>query len=114
MIFFLIVIATAIWVLFDAKTIGVKKGLVIGMGNMGAWGWFFSCLLFWIIGFPMYLYYRGKFKSAIIGTTFKNSVKPESARIETLNDLEQLAALKDKGVITDLEFQTKKKQILGI
>ena len=114
MIILLIVIATAIWVIIDAKSIGVKKGLVTGMGNMGAWGWFFSCLLLWIIGFPMYLYYRGKFKSAIAAIASKNSVKQESTKSGALNDLEQLAALKDKGVITDLEFQAKKKQILGV
>lgn len=31
-----------------------------------------------------------------------------------LNDLEKLAELKDKGIITDEEFQQKKKQILGL
>ena len=31
-----------------------------------------------------------------------------------LNDLEKLAALKEKGVVTEEEFQQKKKQILGL
>ena len=56
---------SAIWVLFDAKSIGVRKGLVTGLGNIGPWGWFFVVLFLWIIGFPMYLYYRGKFKEAL-------------------------------------------------
>jgi len=68
MYMWLIVIGSAIWVLIDAKTIGVKKGLVPGMGNMGPWSWFFVSLLLWIIGFPMYLYYRGKFKLAVAAT----------------------------------------------
>jgi hypothetical protein len=65
----LIVVASAIWVVIDAKNIGVKKGLVTGLGNIGPWGWFFVTLLLWIIGFPMYLYYRGKFKLAVAGAS---------------------------------------------
>lgn len=57
-----VVIATSLWVLIDAKTIGVKKGQIKGMGNMGPWSWFFACLLLWIIGFPFYLAKRGEFK----------------------------------------------------
>ncbi|MEN6469270.1 MAG: SHOCT domain-containing protein [Smithella sp.] len=116
----LIVVVSAIWVVIDAKNIGVKKGLVTGLGNMGPWSWFFVTLLLWIIGFPMYLYYRGKFKLAVAGTS--NAEKtPTSASINVkqpdnmaIEDLEKLAALKDKGLITQGEFEIKKKQILGI
>ena len=31
-----------------------------------------------------------------------------------LNDLEQLAALRDKGILTEEEFTAKKRQILGL
>jgi len=58
----LIILGTSIWVLFDAKSIGVKKGQVKGLGNMGPWGWFFACLLIWIIAFPLYLAKRPEFK----------------------------------------------------
>lgn len=61
-LFWIIVIATSIWVLIDAKTIGIKKGQIQGMGNLGPWGWFFACLLIWIIGFPFYLAKRSEFK----------------------------------------------------
>jgi len=47
----LIVIGTSIWVLFDARNIGVKQKET----DAGPWVWFFFCLLLWIIGFPMYL-----------------------------------------------------------
>lgn len=60
-----IIIVSAIWVLIDAKSIGVRKGVVSGLGNIGPWGWFFVVAFLWIIGFPMYLYYRGKFKEAL-------------------------------------------------
>lgn len=58
----LIIIGTSIWVYFDAKSIGVKKGQIEGIANMGPVGWFFVCLLLWIIGFPVYLAKRGEFK----------------------------------------------------
>jgi hypothetical protein len=58
----ILVVATSIWVLVDAKTIGVKKGQVKGMADLGAWGWFFVCLLLWIVGFPFYLAKREEYK----------------------------------------------------
>jgi hypothetical protein len=58
----LIVIITSIWVLIDAKKIGVKKGQIKGLADIGPWGWFFVCLLLWIIGFPLYLLKRGELK----------------------------------------------------
>ena len=59
---FLMVIATSIWVYFDAKAIGVKKGQLSGIANMGPVGWFFACLGLWIIAFPVYLGKRAEFK----------------------------------------------------
>ena len=41
----LVVIITSIWVFFDAKKIGVKKGQLKGVCNMGPLGWFIVCLL---------------------------------------------------------------------
>lgn len=58
----LIVLGTAIWVYFDAQSIGVEKGRLKGLADMGPVGWFFACLLFWIIGFPLYLAKRSEYK----------------------------------------------------
>jgi len=58
----LLILATAIWVGFDAHSIGVKRGQVKGLANMGPWGWFFATLFIWIMGFPLYLANRNKFK----------------------------------------------------
>lgn len=82
MYIWLIVIASAFWVLIDAKNIGVRKGLVLGMGNMGPWSWFFVTLFLWIIGFPMYLVYRGKFKLAIANVSDSSKMKCNSCGIE--------------------------------
>lgn len=61
-VIWLIIPGTAIWVYFDAKSIGVKKGQLRGLADMGPAGWFFACLLVWIIGFPLYLAKRSDYK----------------------------------------------------
>lgn len=60
----LVVIGTSIWVAVDASTLGARKGTVKGLGDMSAAGWFFACLLLWIIAFPMYLATRPKLVEA--------------------------------------------------
>lgn len=39
---------------------------------------------------------------------------PAPAQDDTVEQLQQLAALKDQGILTEEEFAAKKKQILGI
>ena len=61
--FSLFVLATAVWVGFDAKNLGVKKGsLGGGMLDMSPLMWFIATLLLWIVGFPAYLATRSKYK----------------------------------------------------
>lgn len=101
----LIVIGTSIWVLFDAKSIGVKKGQIEGIANMGPWGWFFVCLLLWIIGFPAYLVKRGEYKRI-------NSSQPSNQSGDSISQLEKLAEMKNKGILTEDEFNRKKQELL--
>jgi hypothetical protein len=61
-IMWLVVLVSSLWVLADAKAIGVKKGQIRGLGNLGPWGWFFACLLLWFPAFLIYLYKRPAFK----------------------------------------------------
>lgn len=61
-LFTIVILATSIWVLVDAKAIGVKKGQLKGLADIGPWGWFFGCLLLWIVGFPLYLSKRDELK----------------------------------------------------
>ena len=67
-IVFLIVVGTAIWVWFDARTIGAHKGLVKGVADMGPFAWFLCTLFLWIIAFPVYLAKRGAIKAAAQAT----------------------------------------------
>ena len=59
---FLVVIGSSIWVVADAKSIGIRKGQIKGFSDLGPWGWFFACLLLWIVGFPLYLVQRSEYK----------------------------------------------------
>ena len=61
------IIISSIWVFVDAKKIGVKKGQVKGIADMGPGTWLIGCLLFWIIAFPMYLIKRPEFVKANAG-----------------------------------------------
>lgn len=63
-IIFFVIVGTSIWVGIDAKAIGARKGLVNGFLDMGPLGWALVCLLLWIVGFPLYLAYRGTIKKA--------------------------------------------------
>jgi len=45
----------AIWVVWDASNIGVKKGQAPGFPDFGPIGWFFLTLCCWCIGFPFYI-----------------------------------------------------------
>ena len=68
----LFIIGSAIWVYFDSKSIGVKKGQLTGLVNLSPLGWFFVTLLLWIIGFPAYIANRRKLKEI-------NAVKPSGS-----------------------------------
>jgi hypothetical protein len=60
----LILIGSAAWVLYDARSIGVKKGLVKGFGDMGPWGWSAAVLGIWIVAFPFYIASRNGLRLA--------------------------------------------------
>ncbi|NIA10463.1 MAG: hypothetical protein GWP10_12225 [Nitrospiraceae bacterium] len=72
-----VVTGTSIWVLLDAKSIGVKKGQIKGIANMGPWGWFFACLGLWIIGFPLYLVKRAEYKKINLASDSNNRNKQQ-------------------------------------
>ena len=107
-IMWLVVIATGVCVYFDAKSLGMGRlqpGETRGFLDMSPIGWGLACLLLWIFALPLYLIHRSQFVS-------KKSTP--SDRASDVNALEKLAQLKDRGVLTEEEFQRKKKEILGL
>lgn len=60
---------------------------------------------------------RGLIAGAAIGSAAarrRNAEEPASGGDDQLAELEKLAALKDQGILTQEEFDAKKKQILGL
>lgn len=60
----LIILATSLWMAFDARSLGYDKRDIKGIAGMGPVGWFFAGLLLWIVAFPLYLASRGKLRKA--------------------------------------------------
>jgi hypothetical protein len=58
------IIISSIWVFVDAKKIGVKKGQIKGVCDMGPATWLLVSLFLWIIAFPAYLIKRPEFIKA--------------------------------------------------
>ena len=60
----LLIIATSIWVYFDARSIKARSGFIKGVFNFEPSTWMLLCLLFWVFAFPFYLVQRKKRKEA--------------------------------------------------
>jgi hypothetical protein len=113
----LIVIGTSIWVGFDAQKNKISTSNTKPYSlNTGAVVWAGFCLLFWIITFPVYLYRRNKVLSArrpssVPTATASNSAAPV---MDLDQQLRQLAKLKADGIITEEDFERKKKALLAL
>jgi len=71
-------------------------------------GWIISCILLWIVYFPIYLFARKKAPRralAPIPVTLASSN-------DTLDQLSKLAELRDSGVLTPEEFSAQKAIVL--
>ncbi|KAL9642979.1 hypothetical protein ABK040_010671 [Willaertia magna] len=55
-----------------------------------------------------------KVKSSPTTTTKSNSGSGGSSGYDALEEIEKLASLRDKGILTEEEFQAKKKKLLGL
>jgi hypothetical protein len=104
----LLVFGTSVWVLVDARTIGVEKGRIKGFFNMGPTGWFFSCLLCWIVAFPAYLVKRPEYMR--VAASGRESVLRHE--VDLMAELGTAADLYSQGILTEEEFQAKKKQLV--
>ncbi len=63
----LVVLASSIWIYFDAKAIGARSGLLSGFADMGPFSWALCSLLLWIVAVPLYLVKRPQIKAAAGG-----------------------------------------------
>jgi hypothetical protein len=133
-IFFLFIIATSIWVYWDAAKIGIKddsggKAESLRMKGVGPFGWAFCCLVVWIIAFPLYLIKRPGYKKRFL--PIPPAIENTSMAVPSLSktqvnfgatappsdyeqQLRRLAKLKEDGIISAEEFDQKKKMLLGL
>ncbi len=78
--------------------------------------------IFWLIPIIFYLIQKKTVQNGIqeVFTRVKNEFmssggqKPNIQGLSNIEQLEKLAALKEKGTITENEFQAKKKELLGL
>ena len=55
-----VVFVSSLWVLWDAKRLGLGQEKIDGNKSLGPWGWFGVTLGLWLLAFPLYLWTRGK------------------------------------------------------
>ena len=56
----LVIVGSSVGVAVDASRLDARRGVLGGgLRDMGPAGWFFSCLLLWIVAVPCYLTVRG-------------------------------------------------------
>src|SRR5450432_2245501 len=107
----LIVFVSAIWIYLDAKSIGVRKGMLKGFFDLGPAGWFWVTALLWIVGFPAYLAKRSQLKR-LAAEARTTETRPAATTTDSLAQLEKLGELRKTGVLTEEEFVAKKKELL--
>ena len=86
----------------------MRKSKTKGFFNMGPAGWFFSCLLLWVVAFPAYLVKRRTYRQMA-------AAGGQSLDIQGTDLISQLGALADRysqGLVTEEEFQAKKKALV--
>lgn len=106
---YLVVLASSLWVFQDARNLGITRRTGPGFFNMGPLSWFVSCLLLWAVAFPAYLVTRRRYKRAASATAPAGRIHQET---DLISQLGALADLHSQGVLTDEEFQAKKKDLV--
>jgi hypothetical protein len=63
-IIWLVVVGAAVWVGFDARSLGVRRGrLGGGVIDMSVFSWVVCCIFLFLIAFPCYLVARSKYQA---------------------------------------------------
>lgn len=116
----IIVIGTSIWAAIDASKINSRK-YKTQLADGHPAGVFFGCLLLWIVVFPWYLVLKGQIKDgkAELKDQYKESIisnkitVPFKSAADVAPQLEKLAELKAKGILTEEEFNSQKEKLLS-
>ena len=106
---FFVVFGTSLWVFIDSRNIGIKKGTTKGFFNMGPTGWFFSCLLLWIVAFPAYLVKRREHERAAAANREADSIQGT----DLISQLGALTDLSTQGLLTAEERRTNKLELVS-
>lgn len=128
-IMWLMILGTSIWAAVDSVKVGTKNyktGISAGPAVV-----LIGCLLLWIVVFPWYLISKGKIergeavlKEGCKATDIQRPNQPFQQPIQqpdtattfisgdVAGQLEKLASLKEKGILTDEEFQAQKSKLL--
>lgn len=121
----LVVIATTIWMIADAAAHRIPSSGDDYNIHTGALSWFLCALLMWIVAFPYYLVRRSvvlrkRNSDAHVGTvpppfyTGQPIGSPFPDITQSADQLRVLKDLLDGGIISQEDFDTKKKQLLDL
>ena len=114
----LVVIVTWVWMLVDAGNNGFgREKFEDGSTSPGIFMLAIAGLMLWIVVVPLYFfYYRPKLQRAIASR--KKSARIAEAKKEKdskgyLEELDRLGSLRERGILTDIEFEAKKAEVMN-
>ena len=118
-IFCALIVATSIWVYFDANRLGVRA-----TGAKPRWfrlhadmepvDWAVSFLLLWFIALPAYLILRPRYAREFRRLRERSNLPPTEPVEYFYEQIRKLSTLKSEGVITEEEFSLKRREVLGL
>ena len=98
-----------VWLFF-----AIIVGLLANSTTLGFWGGLLlSILLSPIIGFIIYLFYPSKASQERQEQLLHHAINNNRNPVSTADELEKLAALRDKGIITPADFEKQKAKLLN-
>jgi len=122
---FIVVIVSSIWVLFDAHTNQIIRDgeKPYKFFTNGAFIWFIGSLFLWILNFPIYLMFRKKYlalkylqqsQSAAPVIYANTTMSGNVMQYENADEIRKYKKLLEDGIITEEDFENKKKQLMGL
>jgi Short C-terminal domain len=123
----MVVLGTSIWVHFDANAFGFGKREVVPRA-LASGAWSLARLALWIFSFPAKLAKRVKYKRVPDQPTIDSSLSPvllaffsrgqltgaeRTMLSDAITQIKRLGQLRNQGIISEDEFATKKRELLG-